>query len=201
MRVGVVIVAGGTGKRFRSFKGGVAGNAPKQFLLLNKKPLLYWAIKAFEKQRSVGEIVLVLPKKWVNEGTRLTKKHKLKKVKKSVVGGKERFDSVRIGIRELSDKCEVVLIHDGVRPLVGSKTIAGVINAASRYGSSIAAIPVQDTVKETAKNNLIKGTVPRAKLWLAQTPQGFRKEIAGTLYKGKISSKITDDAQIAEEKG
>ncbi len=189
--VDVVIVAAGTGERF-------GGNVPKQFLDLGGAPLLAWAIDAFRAHPAVGRVVVVLPRAvvqappaWLAAGARL------------VEGGPTRGDSVRGGIRNVRSGAEVVLIHDGVRPFVSAELVDRVYRAASQ-GPTVPTLPVTDTVKELDGAGRVIHTLARARLRLAQTPQGFPGDMLRELYEDVETAVLraaTDDASLFEGMG
>lgn len=186
--VDVVIVAAGTGERF-------GGRVPKQFLDLGGVPLVAWAVDAFRRHSAVGRVIVVLssevvqaPPEWLTAGTRL------------VEGGPTRGESVRRGIRHVRSAAEVVLVHDGVRPFVSTELIDRVCLAA-RKGPAVPTIPVADTVKEVDGAARVVRTLARARLRLAQTPQGFPGDTLRELY-GAVESETleaaTDDVRLCE---
>jgi 2-C-methyl-D-erythritol 4-phosphate cytidylyltransferase len=155
-----IIVAAGEGRRFGS---------AKQFAALQGRPILDWTLDAFETHPEVGEIILVLPDE--KDGAGFIERHP--KITAVVRGGRRRQDSVRRGfarVRAGADK--VVLVHDGVRPLVSREVISRVIREAGRRGAAVPVVPVEDTIKEAVRGKVIR-TVDRAHLYRVQTPQGF----------------------------
>lgn len=188
MNLAAIIVAGGSGKRFGSAK-------PKQFLLLQKKPMFLWSILAFKKNKQCKQIILVVPK---------DKELELKKYKKLynidiVCGGKERYNSVINGINCIKDNIDIVAVHDGARPLVTPKIINDVLIKANKYGCAIAACKAKDTIKFSDNGKYIKESINRNNIWQAQTPQIFKTNIIKKIYSNKIQKTITDDAQLAEK--
>jgi 2-C-methyl-D-erythritol 4-phosphate cytidylyltransferase len=158
--VSAIIVAAGQGRRFGS---------AKQFAALRGRPLLDWTLDAFEGHPDVDEIVLVLPDE--KAGAPFIKRHP--KITAVVRGGRRRQDSVRRGFARVRAAAgDVVLIHDGVRPLVSREVISRVIRAAARCGAAIPVVPVEDTIKEAVRGKVVR-TVDRTNLCRVQTPQGF----------------------------
>lgn len=187
-------MAAGSGRRF----GG-----EKQFHVLNGRPLLAWPLRTFEKTPGIDEVVLVVAKERVGWARRFVNRSGFKKVAAVVPGGRERADSVRAGLAAVSSKRRVVLIHDAARALVSRDIVERVIVAARRSGAALAARPVADTVKRAVPKGdrfIVKQTLPRSGLWLAQTPQGFRGEVAHRIAP-RLSSHLTDDVQAAERLG
>jgi 2-C-methyl-D-erythritol 4-phosphate cytidylyltransferase len=197
MRACAVVVAAGRGARFGAAR-------PKQFLPLKGRPLLYWPLRAFERTPAVKAIVLVLAPEHVAWGERFIRTNRLSKVMAVVAGGAERSDSVRKGVAAAPADADVVLVHDAARALVTPDIILKVARAAAKKGAALAAWPLPDTLKEahpSAKGPFrVKRTVPRAGLWLAQTPQGFRRDVADRLF-SRPAPAATDDVQMAERAG
>ena len=120
-----------------------------------------------------------------------------------VLGGAERFDSVANALAKIRDDVELVAIHDAARPAVTSLMIDSVFGAAAKTGAALLAVPVSDTVKRGDDQGKVEATVPRKGLWLAQTPQVFRRDWLVQAYasRGKLGAEITDDAQLIEAAG
>lgn len=136
---------------------------------------------------------------------KFVRREKFSKVCAVVAGGAERADSVKNGVRACPSGWDVVLIHDAARALVSSDVISKVALAARKTGAALAAWPVPDTLKRARSGPggafLVERTVPREGLWLAQTPQGFRRDVAERLFRGASPRGITDDVQLAERAG
>lgn len=120
-----------------------------------------------------------------------------------VDGGGERFESVANALKLLKDEAEFVAIHDAVRPCVSAEAIDAVFARAVQTGAALLAVPVTDTVKRVDKQKQVEGTLPRQGLWLAQTPQVFRKDwlLAASADRARLGNDITDDAQLVEAAG
>jgi len=121
-----------------------------------------------------------------------------------VAGGERRQDSVAAGFAAVDPRCGVVVIHDAARPFVNAATISRVLEAADDSGAAIAALPVSDTVKEAAAGErpLVRRTIPRESVWLAQTPQAFaRRVLADAIELGRAGASGTDEAALAEQAG
>ena len=189
-KVSAIIVAAGAGKRFGS---------AKQFALLRGKSVLDWSVEAFAAHAEVDEIVLVLPAE--EDGTRYRKLGG--KIVAVVRGGERRQDSVLRGFDRLdSGPADIVLVHDGVRPLVGQEVITRVIAKARECGAAIAAIPVEDTIKEAAGGVVVR-TLDRENLQRVQTPQAFTLEVLDrALRKAREDGFYgTDEAALVERAG
>ena len=195
MSVCAVVPAGGTGIR-------MGGTVPKQFLELNGKPILYYTLKTLQDCGIISELILVVPEKeYDNACTDWLGKPEI--VTKVVVGGKKRQDSVYNGFCELSQKTEIVLVHDGVRPFLSHQMIQKSVDAAREYGAAITAIPVNDTIKKVDDSGLVSKTVDREGLWRVQTPQVFRYELLEEAFKKANSEKFygTDEGTLIEHLG
>ena len=197
MKTVAIIPAGGSGRRL---KAGIA----KQYLLLDGLPVLVHSLKAFEQALVINEIIVVVPEsdiKYVRE--ELIKKNDLKKVTNVIAGGAQRQDSVRNGLAAIDDKCDIVLVHDGVRPFVTEKMINEVVLAAKKDQAASIGVKAKDTIKETQDNGLVVKTVQRQNIWLTQTPQAFPFAVLKKAYEAAQSDNYygTDDASLVERIG
>ena len=189
-KVSAIIVAAGEGKRFGS---------AKQFVLLKGKPVLDRTLETFEEHMKVTEIILVVREDWLREKY-LSRYKKLVAV---VRGGEKRQDSVMAGFNQLKpDQADIVLVHDGVRPLVGKDLISRVIEAAEQKGAAIPALSLEDTIKRVEEERVVK-TLDRLTLFKVQTPQGFfYTTLERALRKAKEDSFYgTDEASLVERIG
>lgn len=189
-RVAALVVAAGAGKRF----GGA-----KQFAALRGRPVLEWALEAFQSHEDVDEIVLVVPDEREGDPHRA----RFAKIAAVVRGGETRQDSVRQGFRTLdAAKTGIVLVHDGARPLVDQRLISRVIAAARESGAAVPVVPLEDTIKEIRVGR-VGGTVDRSSLVRAQTPQGFLPALLHQALEaaGKDGYSGTDEAMLLERLG
>ncbi len=193
MKSGVVLLAAGSGRRF-------GGRQPKQFLFVNGKPLFFLPLKTFLEKPSVKEVVIVGAPVHRAKISRWVAAMRTNKPIAVVDGGAIRGESVRNGVQALSNSVDVVLVHDSARPLVSRDIIDRVEKAAKRTGAALAAWPLADTLKLATPSLLVKKTIPREKLWLAQTPQGFRRDVAQKCLMAP-SAGATDDVELAQRKG
>ena len=194
MKVAAIIVAAGSGKRMLSA-------VKKQYLELKGRSVLSYTLEKFQLSDSVDDIVLVVGKEetgFVQD--EIVDKYSFSKVKAVVAGGKERAESVKNGLSLIDESCDVVLIHDGVRPFLSEALIDRCISAANEYGACIAAVPVKDTIKISDKVGFVAQTPDRSSLWAAQTPQAFKYEIIKKAYECP-DLKATDDSMLAEACG
>lgn len=192
-----MVPAGGTGKR-------MGAGAPKQFLMLGGVPMMVHALRALERAPSVTEVVLVVPKEEQARAlSEVVERHGLKKVLKVVPGGATRQESVHHGLHEVAGDVEIVVVHDAVRPFVTPDLIERSIEAARKHGGAIAAVPMKDTPKQAGPDGLIQRTLDRHELWLAQTPQTFRRALVVEAYRKAEIEHVhgTDDAALMERLG
>jgi 2-C-methyl-D-erythritol 4-phosphate cytidylyltransferase len=189
---GVVIVAAGAGVR-------AGPGEPKQFRPILGVPMLLRALRPFTSHPAVAQVVVALPGVYVDRppewlakllGDRLA----------LVPGGETRARSVRAGLAALPPDALVVLVHDAARPFVSRQTIDAVLARARAGVGAVAALPVSDTLKEVDDTRIV-GTVPRERLWRAQTPQGFPRDMLERAYARLGSGAPTDDAALCEAAG
>ena len=198
MRTAAVITAAGAGIR-------MGGDQAKQFMELGGRPLLAVTVERFELSPDIDGIVLVVPPDKVDYCRgEIVERYDLAKVKKVVAGGKRRQDSVRLGLEATEGHFPLVLIHDGVRPLVPPDLISRIVRAANQYRAVIPALAARETIKEADEAGLVVKTHDRRTLWLVQTPQAFRYEDileAHRLAFEQNWEEITDDALLIERTG
>jgi 2-C-methyl-D-erythritol 4-phosphate cytidylyltransferase len=198
LKTAAIIPAAGAGVRMQA-------NRPKQFLNLDGRPVLAVTLEKFQTSPVIDYITLVTPKQDVEYARKeIVEAYGLAKVKKVIAGGDRRQDSVRLGLEALKGHDGLVLIHDGVRPLVSADLIFRVIDAAKAHRAVITALPAKETVKEVDKNALVVKTYDRKKTWLVQTPQAFRYEDILEAHHRAIQEgweETTDDALLMEKMG
>lgn len=197
MRVEAIIVGAGKGSRFGEVR-------PKQFSPLWKKPVLCWTIERFEECKLVDEIILVIPPGMGKYTQRLIlSRSNYRKIKAIVEGGKERGDSVFQGLQAVDENTDIVLIHDGVRPLILPYLIERLVHQTQKYGAATLGIPIRETVKEANREGVVVETLDRRKLYSIQTPQGFRRKLIWEAYEAanKSGQWASDDATLVERLG
>lgn len=196
MKVEAVIVGGGKGIRF-------GNNLPKQFCPIAGEPILDWTLSRFESCSSVDTIILVVPEGMKEKAESKLSLSKYKKLKMVTEGGRERTDSAYQGFTFVDKDTQIVLVHDGVRPLVSSFLIHSVIQQTKIYGAVAPGVPIKETVKEKDKHNQVLKTLPRDRLCLVQTPQGFKYNLIKNAYEQAKSQswKTGDDAGLLEKLG
>lgn len=189
-KVTAVLVAAGSGKRFGS---------DKMFAPLCGKPVLAHTLAAFENHPQVDELVVVTRREAKQKIEALIASCHITKCRAVVPGGETRADSAQNGVQAASG--EIVLVHDGARPLVDRQTIDRVIEAARKWGAAVPCVAVKDTVKQV-KNNTVTATPDRSSLFAVQTPQGFRHDWYEKALKS-VSDRagLTDDASLFEAAG
>jgi len=197
MKVSVILVGAGLGLR-------MGGAVKKPFMQIHGKPIFLHTIERFAQNDKIDEIILV-----VGEGEIQSIREQWQsaldtfKVKKIVPGGKRRQDSVYNGLCQTETDAEIVLIHDAVRPLVRREYIEAVIQKTKESHAAILATPIKATVKEVGNNLYIQRTIPRNSLWMAQTPQGFERNLLLKVFNHFKNTDIefTDDAEMVEKLG
>lgn len=191
MKSTAIILAGGRGSR-------MGGETPKQYLPINNVPLICYTIKAFEES-IVNEIVIVADDiQYMSDN--IIRKYGFSKVLTIVKGGKERYDSVYNGLKAIENS-DIVLVHDGARPLVNAEIIEKSVEEALRYGACVAGVRVKDTIKICDDNNFTVDTPDRKTLWAMQTPQTFKYSIIREAYEMQHKMQddtVTDDACVVE---
>jgi 2-C-methyl-D-erythritol 4-phosphate cytidylyltransferase len=195
MNVCAIVAAAGAGRRMKA-------DRPKQFLELEGTPILVLTLRKLDASPSIGRIVVASPPEAVEDVRRLAGEAGLSKPVTAVAGGDRRQDSVAIAIEALPGDIDLVLVHDGVRPFVSLQEIEDVIEGAKRTGAAILAIPITDTVKEVERD-LVKSTLMREHLVLAQTPQAFRTPVLAEAFRSAARDGYygTDEASLVERAG
>lgn len=186
-----VIVAGGSGTRMNT-------TMPKQFLLLNGKPVLYYTIDRFLKAYKDLQIILVLPEEHIAAGQEIIDAYFNYNRIKITAGGRTRFHSVQNGLQLITEE-SIIFVHDGVRCLLSTELIWRCHDAATEHGSAVPVIDCKDSVR------MIKGeeneAVERSHVKLVQTPQTFHSKILLPAFKIDFKDKFTDEATVVEAFG
>jgi 2-C-methyl-D-erythritol 4-phosphate cytidylyltransferase len=199
--VGAIVVAAGRGIRFGS-------ETPKQYLPIGGVPVILWALRPFSSHPDVAQTVLVLPPDDAARPPAFLPASDANEAHSDltiVAGGQHRGDSVRAGLAALRQECRIVLVHDGARPFAPRRTIDAVIGCARRGESAVPGVLLGDTLKEVAREDptRIARTRPRARLWRAQTPQGFPRQVLEQAHARAVRTgrRATDDAALVEAMG
>lgn len=176
--------------------------ADKLLLPLRDEPVLVHTLRALEVCPDIREIVVVTRKDLIVPVSRLCSDYALTKVRKVLLGGETRAQSVRLGMREVSDRAELIAIQDGARPLVTQEVLEEAIRTAASCGAAAPAIPVKDTIKR-ASGGVVTETPDRSELFAVQTPQVFEAElIRAALYQAvEENIPLTDDCAAVERIG
>lgn len=197
-KITAIVFAAGSGSRMKS-------KTKKQFMEIKGKPVIWYSLFEFEKSR-VDEIILVTGKEDIDYCKKeIVEKYNLKKIKNVVAGGSERYESVYNGLKEVTGN--IVLIHDGARPLINNEIIERSIEGTIKSDACVVGVPVKDTIKRANKEGYIIDTPNRSELWITQTPQSFKTDLVKMAYKkmkeelekGNTTLNITDDAMVVEE--
>lgn len=189
--IGVIIVAGGAGRR-------MGGALPKQFMMLEQQPILARSINRIHEALPKAEIVVVLPAEhvelWRNMAARFdVARHKI------AIGGKERFHSVKSGLAALSESVRTIAVHDAVRPLASKKLIIRLVLATEKHDAVIPVVAPADSYRSVEGND--SKIIDRSTLRMVQTPQLFRAEALRKAYEQEFSESFTDDASVVEAAG
>ncbi|MDE6531805.1 MAG: 2-C-methyl-D-erythritol 4-phosphate cytidylyltransferase [Lachnospiraceae bacterium] len=194
-----IVLAAGKGKRMNA-------DRPKQYLLLDGKPILYYSLKTIEES-FIDRIILVTSADEIEYCRKeIVEKYGLQKVTSIVAGGKERYHSVWNGICQVED-CDYLFIHDGARPFLTQDILDDAYRCVKEYDACVAAVPVKDTIKQVDGSGRVTFTPRRSTLYQMQTPQTFRFSLIKDAYEGLIRQEedlkkkgiaITDDAMAVE---
>lgn len=182
-----LIFAGGAGKRMNS------RSKPKQFLEMHGKPIIIYTLEHFEYQDAIDNIVVVCIEDWIAELKGLLRRYGFMKIKKIIPGGETGHDSIYLGLkamRDLAKDDDIVLIHDGVRPLINQELINQNIEAVKKYGSAITCEAARESVVCSADGEVISSVPPRAQMYIAKAPQSFYYGNILKLYETAREDKI-----------
>jgi 2-C-methyl-D-erythritol 4-phosphate cytidylyltransferase len=190
-KTGAIITAAGGSQRM--------GRLDKIFARIGTKPLLAHVLSTFQLCPAVDQIVLVLSEQNVKRGKSLVKRYGLSKITDVCAGGLRRQDPVKQGLDRLQN-CDLVIIHDGARPMITPELIEKGIATAKADGTAVAAVPATNTIKLADNGDYVVKTLQRENLWEIQTPQVFGYAIIANAYKD-IGDDVTDDAMLVERTG
>lgn len=197
-----IVLAAGAGKRMQS-------NVAKQYMLLNGKPIIWYALQAFEESNIINKVILVVGAGEIPYGQKeIVEKYGFTKVTKVIEGGAERYLSVWEGLKLLQGEAgNYVFIHDGARPFVSEDIIRDTYEAAKAFGACVAGMPVKDTIKIVDEGDFAVQTPKRKLVWAVQTPQVFEEKLIVSAYTELIKNleelkkqgvEVTDDAMVVE---
>ena len=182
----------------------MGGAVRKQFRLLGGVPLVVHSLRVLQASPVIDAIILAVPQADVAYcQSEIVEHYRFTKVIRVVAGGQERQVSVRNALAVVDEQSEIVVVHDAVRPFLTERMLKEVVTAARAKGAAIIALPMRDTVKQVAADHVIERTVDRRPLWLAQTPQAFRRDwLQEAHQKAQLEDlAATDDAYLLERLG
>ncbi len=186
----VIITAGGVGKRMDSI-------LPKQFMELNGRPLLMYTLERFYHFDPTVELILTLPKEWMDYWEKLMMEFDFHIPHKLVDGGKERYDSIKNALTYCSGI--YIAVHDGVRPLVSEETIRACFEQVKTHGAVIPTLPLSESLRAIHGEHTV--AVDRSEFLTVQTPQCFARDILIKAYNNPFHQGFTDDASVVENAG
>jgi 2-C-methyl-D-erythritol 4-phosphate cytidylyltransferase/2-C-methyl-D-erythritol 2,4-cyclodiphosphate synthase len=193
MPVGAIIVAAGRGRR-------VGDEQPKQLLRIGDRSMLRRSVEAFDRHPGIDVLVVVLPADLVDDGPALV--GATARPCHFAAGGERRQDSVSSGVTRLPPEIDRVLVHDAARPFVSADVIDRVLDAVHKHPAVVPAVPARDTVKRVDRDRReVTATLPRDEIWLAQTPQGFHRDVLVEAMAAGAGVEATDEAALAERAG
>jgi len=190
MDISVIITAGGTGKRMGS-------EIPKQFMEVAGKPILFHTISLFNEFNKSAQILITLPESWLNYWEELVNTYQFDVPHRIVSGGQERFHSIKNALQYCEEP--IVMVHDGVRPLVSAETLNRCVKALENYNAVIPVVPVKESLRQVTGNST--QALVRSEYRIVQTPQCFEKTVLEQAYAQDYHDGITDDASLVEQFG
>jgi 2-C-methyl-D-erythritol 4-phosphate cytidylyltransferase len=197
MKNAAIIPAGGSGLR-------MGYKIPKPYLSFDSLPIIVHTLRIFQNSELIDDVYLVVQEKdKVYAQNQIVDAYSLSKVRAIISGGRERQDSVNNALNYLSDEHEIVVIHDGVRPLLENSILENIIKVAIKEGAAITGMPVKDTIKVINTLEQAEKTLDREKLFMIQTPQAFDKDMIVRAYKAACEDHFrgTDDSSLVERLG
>lgn len=187
----LIIAAGGSGSRMRK-------ETPKQYIEINGKPIIIWTLDAFKPFVEIKNMIVVISSKHITYWNEITKYYPEYSECKISIGGPNRFYSIKAGLKQIPNNV-LLAIHDAARPLVSTKTIEDCFVVASKKGSAIPIIQLDESVREKIGNS--SKIINRQTLRIVQTPQVFKSELIKEAYQQTYNEMFTDDASVAEKYG
>lgn len=173
MSVWAIIAAAGKSRRM--------GGKHKLLIQLRGKPVIWWVLKPFENCRDIEGVIIVAPGELQDKFRQIVDKAEFKKVKQIIPGGPNRQISVHNGITALPPNAEYVIVHDGARPFLSSYLLDKVVTIGKKRDAATLAIPVYDSLKRIKSGKVVEN-MPREGIWIAQTPQIFKRELLEQAY-------------------
>jgi len=201
MHVTAIVVAAGKGLRLKS-------RIPKPLLEVNGKPIIIYSLEVLSRDPAVKDIIVVVSSRNKEAIASVIKRYRIPKIKKIVLGGRQRKDSVAHGLRAMNSCTELVLIHDAARPFINSRLVSAVIEEAEKEEAAILGVTVKPTIKKVKRQRskgksqfIVEQTINRDNLMEIQTPQVFRKILILKAYNKFSNIAATDDATLVEKLG
>ena len=195
MTIKAIIAAGGLGTRLKTVH-------PKPLVMLNGKPLLAYSMEVFDNFHLIDGIIIVTHEYHVLDVEDVVRHYNFKKVQRVIIGGETRSASVYKGLEEAGEKADILVIHDGARPLIKPQTVQRAVEQCKLHGAAVVGVRVKATIKKVDPSDLfVRETLNRAELWEIQTPQVFKREILWKAYAQKGMEDATDDAGLVERLG
>ena len=196
-RVAAIIPAAGEGRR-------MGGTIPKQFLQVGGREILARTLEVFETCVAIDDVwVVVAEEQCTSCQSTIVERYGFRKIRGVIAGGATRQESVWRGLQQVTEAATLVVVHDGVRPLVTELLLQQTLEHASRYGAAIAAVPLKDTLKRVSATGTVEVTVARERLWRVQTPQAFRHALLHRAFQHawQRGFQATDEAGLIEALG
>lgn len=194
-----LIVAAGSGTRMGNL------DCPKQFLLVNNKPILYYTVNAFETNPNIDKILIVTNKAYIKQVKNWSDQYQLTKVNYVVEGGSTRQESVFNGLKALKNaginENDVILIHDCARPLISQDIINNNIEACKKHDAVDTAIAASDTIMKSLNGDKIDSIPNRKELYQSQTPQTFKFGLIYKAHENAMNNEATDDCMLVKMAG
>jgi 2-C-methyl-D-erythritol 4-phosphate cytidylyltransferase len=172
----------------------------KLFAALGPKPVLAHSLQAFEDSSCIAEVIVVTSAERYDDVTALKEQYRLSKIKAIVHGGRDRHHSVQEGLRQMSEDCTMIAVHDGARPLICLDDIQRCADMAAEHGAAACARKITETVKRADANRRVTGSIDRSNLWATQTPQIFHRELLLRAYQAVEAQNllVTDEVSAVE---
>ena len=181
-----IIIAGGSGKRMNQ-------EIPKQFIHVNNKPIIIYTLEAFQKHPQIDYIEVVILKGWEDVLKAYAKEYNITKLKWVVVGGETGQESIRNGVFGLIEKCnedDIIIIHDGIRPLVEDSVLSDTIVKCKKYGNAVTSLPYNEQIFIIDDDISTSAYIPRETLRRVQTPQAYKFKLLKWAYEKAFNDNI-----------
>ena len=194
MYVTAIVLAAGKGARLKN-------RISKPLVVLNSKPVIVYSLETFDRLPFIRDIIVAVNAANRAQIVKTIRRFGIRKVRRVVIGGGRRQDSLGKGLANIDPRTDVVLIHDAARPFTDKKSIAAAVKTAFTCGAAVVGVPVKATIKAVHRKNFVKKTLDRKQLWEIQTPQVFKKELIVKAFEKFGGTDVTDDAMLVEKLG